>query len=59
MVSCVCRRERGVRPRMEMLRAPDLAKERTVSCPIPEPPPDMTMFLPLVVSCGRVGLMDG
>ena len=42
-----------------MLDAPDFAKERAVSCPIPEPPPEMTMFLPWVESWGKLGLMDG
>lgn len=42
---------------MDMLDAPDFAKERSISEPIPEPPPEMTMFLPLVERWGDVGLI--
>ena len=48
-----------VRPKREMLDGPDFAKERAISGPIPEPPPEMAMFLPLVESWGKVGSMDG
>lgn len=42
-----------------MLVAPDFANERAIPGPMPDPPPEMTMFLPLVESCDKVGLMDG
>lgn len=48
-----------MRPKMEMLEAPGFANQRAISGPIPEPPPDMTMFLPLVESWGNVALMAG
>lgn len=58
-VDLVWRREFEVRPKMDMLDAPDFAKERAISGPIPEPPPEMTMFLPFVERWGNVGLIDG
>ena len=57
--SLVWKRLFSVRPKMEMLEAPDFANQRAISGPIPEPLPDMTMFLPLVESWGNVALMAG
>ncbi len=57
--SLAWRRFFSVRPKMEMLDAPDLANDRAISEPIPVPPPEITMFLPLVESCGKVGSMAG
>lgn len=42
-----------------MLDAPDWAKAFAISDPIPEPPPVMTMFLPLEERAGREGLIAG
>jgi hypothetical protein len=59
MARLVARRVRSVRPRSPILDAPDAAKSRAMCAPRPEPPPVMTMVLPLVESSGRAGEMAG
>jgi len=55
----VARRVRSVRPRSPILDAPEAAKSRAMCAPRPEPPPVMTIVLPLVESSGRIGEMVG
>jgi hypothetical protein len=42
-----------------LLAAPDCAKAFAISGPMPEPPPETTMFLPADDRPGRLGSMDG
>jgi hypothetical protein len=42
-----------------MLAAPDWANALAISGPMPEPPPEMTMFLLAEERAGRLGSMEG